>query len=116
MREMRKMTIILSIIIGMSMTWSSCGKIDVPEGTPECITKKIKKEKNNCLDKVYEYEYKGELVYLFVPANCPDALSNLYKGNCDFICSPSGGISGTGDGQCVDFSQNAKNEKLIWSK
>ena len=113
---MKKMTTILTIIIGLSLTWSSCEKNDVPKETPRCITKKIKKEKDKCLDKVYKYQYNGELVYLFVPANCPDAFFNLYNENCDFLCSPSGGISGTGDGKCFDFNQNAINEKLIWSK
>jgi hypothetical protein len=94
----------------------SCEKIDVPKGTPYCIKKKIRQENDQCLDKVYEYTYQGETVYLFVPKNCPDALYKLYNENCDLICSPSGGIFGMGDGKCPDFYQKATNEKLIYSK
>jgi hypothetical protein len=30
------------------------------------------------------------------------------------ICSPTGGITGKGDGKCEDFSTKAKHIKLIW--
>jgi len=115
---MKKMTPILTIIIGFSLTWSSCEKIDVPKGTPKCITRKIKKEKDNCLDKVYEYNYNGELVYLFTPPinTCFDAWFSLYNEDCKLICRPAGGMTGLGDGQCPNFYQDAINQKLIWTK
>ena len=94
----------------------SCEKIDVPKDTPSCIKKKIREEKDHCLDNVTEYEYNGNIVYLFGAANCPDALSNLYDKNCNLICSPFGGIGGFGDGKCPDFSQNGIKKRIIWSK
>lgn len=110
------MTTLTTVILGLTFLMGSCEKIDVPKGTPKCIKKKIKEENSKCLDKVYEYSYQGETVYLFVPANCPDALYTLYNKNCNLICSPSGGLSGNGDGKCPDFYQQATNKQLIYSK
>ena len=113
---MTHLTVLKTTLLGLSLLMGTCEKIDVPKGTPKCLKKKIRQENDKCLDKVFEYTYQGEVVYLFVPANCPDALYNLYNENCDLICSPSGGISGNGDGKCADFYQQATNEKLIYSK
>jgi uncharacterized protein DUF6970 len=110
-RNILIMKTIMTIFIGILFMLGSCSKTP---GT--CIYKEIEKEKNNCLDKVYEYEFNGETVYLFVPAGCPDAMYILYNENCDFVCSPSGGLSGNGDGRCLEFYNKAVNEKLIWSK
>lgn len=113
---MMKKILITILLLCLSLFIASCEKIDVPKGTPKCIKKKIKEENDKCLDKVYEYTYKGETVYLFVPANCPDYLYYLYNEKCELICSPAGGVSGNGDGKCTDFYQQASNMKLIYSK
>jgi hypothetical protein len=112
---MKKMTTLFIIIIALTLLMGSCKKYDVLKGTPSCIRKIIRKN-NKCLDKVYEYSFRGEAVYLFVPTNCPDALYNLYDKNCNLVCSPSGGISGNGDGKCSDFYQQSTNEKLVYLK
>jgi hypothetical protein len=106
---------LISMLIGFSLLTISCEKIDVPKGTPRCVKKKIRKENDKCLDKVFKYNYQGDDVYLFVPGNCPDALYELYDGNCNLICSPSGGISGEGDGECPGFFEEATGEVVIWS-
>jgi len=113
---MKKITTVTLILIVLSLAWTSCEKIDVPKGTPRCITKKIKKKKGYCLDKVYQYEFNGATVYLFFSSSCFDIKQDLYNEDCDLICSPSGGMNGLGDGQCVNFYQEAINKKLIWSK
>ncbi len=41
-------------------------------------------------------------------------LSTLYNENCNVICSPDGGLTGSGDGQCSDFFDTRTDEKLIW--
>lgn len=110
-------TIIKQILLILLMTGLlSCEKIEVPKDTPSCITKKIKEQKDDCLSKVIEYEYNGNIVYLFEPANCPEALFNLYDYDCNFVCSPSGGINGQGDGNCTDFYQTGIEKRIIWSK
>ena len=106
----------LGILIGIILIFSSCEKIDVPHGTPRCIIKKIRQEKDNILDKVYKYDYHGEIVYEFCPPlYTPDGTSYVYNANCDLICS-MGGYSGQGYGQCPDFGEQATNQELIWSQ
>lgn len=89
----------------------------MPRGIPECIQKKIISIAEhpvwNPPAKVYSYQYKGQTVYYF-PPRCCDIPSLLYDENCNFICSPDGGLSGGGDGQCSDFSSTRTGEKLIW--
>ncbi len=38
----------------------------------------------------------------------------LYGENCVLICSPSGGISGLGDGNCPTFYEDAEFVRNIW--
>nr|WP_262893218.1 hypothetical protein [Dyadobacter subterraneus] len=35
--------------------------------------------------------------------------------NYNLLCSPDGGITGGGDGKCLDFVKKASNQKLIWN-
>ena len=65
--------------------------------------------------QIDEYSYKGKRVYL-VTADCCDFYNVVYDENCGRICAPSGGIAGTGDGQCPDFSKEAKHVRLVWKK
>lgn len=65
--------------------------------------------------QIDEYSYKDKTVYL-VTADCCDFYNIVYDVNCEKICAPSGGIAGTGDGQCPDFSKEAKHIRLVWKK
>ena len=58
------MTFLSILLFGVFLSFLGCEKIDVPEGTPKCIKDKIKKEKDKCLDKVYEYDYTGKKVFI----------------------------------------------------
>jgi len=84
---------------------------------PGCIFAKIdvlrNQPKGNPAYSVYEYLYKGKKVYYF-PPQCCDQYSDLYDENCNLICHPDGGITGTGDGNCQDFLTTRTNEVLIW--
>ncbi|MFA4853642.1 MAG: hypothetical protein WC599_14090 [Bacteroidales bacterium] len=110
------------LIIGCLVLFSYCKKVEVPDDTPRCIKKEIRKimrEKKCDSDspaKVFQYEYKGESVFLFPGPYCiSDGCSILYDSKCNIICYPTGGISGKGcDTKCSDFLQVATNEKLIW--
>lgn len=113
---MKKVMILNFLAIFLSISISSCEKVDFPKDTPTCIKKEIRKQQDECLDRVVKYEYNGNTVYLFEPADCPDALFNLYDENCNHICSPAGGISGNGDGKCNDFYQAAIEKEVIWTK
>ena len=84
---------------------------------PSCIQKKIDSikavSKWNPPAEVNEYIYQGKHVYLF-SADCCDQYNELSDSNCNYICAPSGGITGSGDMKCPDFRSSAKFVKLIW--
>lgn len=110
-----KKTVIVFFIVGLI----GCEKLDVPKGTPRCIKKEIKKQKDNGLGFVYSYQYKGETVYLFgnisnaIIGDCNSIKRDLYTEDCDLICSPT--CTGSGDARCPDFWQEATGEKEIWA-
>ena len=116
MNRIIRMTIsVLGVIV--FMTFTSCEKINVPDGTPNCIKKKIRQIKSNGVanppSSVWKYNYHGETVY-YIPPRCCDIGSQLYDNNCNQICSPDGGNSGGGDGKCPDFFTDRTNGELIW--
>ena len=82
-----------------------------------CINNKIAKikaqKKWNPPAQVDEYLYQGKRVYLF-SSDCCDQYNYLYDENCKLICEPSGGITGQGDGNCANFSNEAQHIKLVW--
>lgn len=84
---------------------------------PSCIQKKIDQikagPKGSDASEINEYIYQGKHVYLFNSACC-DQYNPLLDGNCNYICAPSGGITGKGDMKCTDFSATAQFVKLVW--
>ena len=84
---------------------------------PSCIQQKIDQIKAvpkwNPPAEVNEYIYQGKHLYLF-SADCCDQFNQLYDSSCTYICAPSGGITGKGDGKCSDFSTAAQFVKLVW--
>jgi hypothetical protein len=40
--------------------------------------------------------------------------NSLYDQDGTFLCSPDGGITGSGDGKCPAFWKKAKRRVLIW--
>ena len=84
---------------------------------PSCIQKKIDQIKAvpkwNPPAEVNEYVYQGKHVYLF-SADCCDQYNELFDNNCNYICAPSGGITGTGDKKCPDFKSAAQFVRLVW--
>ena len=101
------------LVVFMS-TFLSCDK---EEGLPDCVQLEIQKIKSeqvrNPPSSVVRYTYHNQIVY-FIPAYCCDFPSVLLSSNCDRICSPDGGISGSGDDNCPDFFQKRTNEQIIW--
>ena len=86
-------------------------------GIPVCIQQRIdsikREPKWNPPAQVDEYSYDGKTVYLF-SSNCCDQYNIVVDSACRYICAPTGGFSGRGDGKCADFEKNAKHNKLIW--
>ena len=84
---------------------------------PSCIQQQIDSLKSRPLQnppaEVNEYEYNGKRVFLF-NSPCCDQFNKLYDESCKYICAPSGGFTGKGDGQCPDFDKTAKHIRLVW--
>ena len=114
---MKKTISILTICFFVVLTLTHCQKLDVPQDTPSCVKKEIRKIKSDGVRNppavVWQYEYNGSIVY-YIPSYCCDVPSLLFDSDCNQICSPDGGITGRGDGKCADFFAKRKNEKLIW--
>lgn len=62
---------------------------------------------------IWRYEYNNQMV-CFVPAHSCDIPGSVYDANGNIICAPDGGITGEGDGRCIDFFSQRTNEQLIW--
>ncbi len=62
---------------------------------------------------IARYDFRGQHVY-YVPQHCCDFPSVLYDSQGTIICSPDGGISGSGDGRCPDFFAERQNERVLW--
>ena len=84
---------------------------------PPCIVDKIEavqqQPKYNPQATVYRYLYAGTYVYLF-SSNCCDQYNYVYDRDCNIVCAPSGGITGKGDGRCLNFKEVATDETLVW--
>ena len=84
---------------------------------PVCIQAKIDSIKKlprfNPPAEVTEYLYNEKRVFIFT-SDCCDFFNAVYGENCEYVCAPSGGITGQGDFKCKDFTKNAKLVKLVW--
>jgi len=87
------------------------------ETLPLCIQQKIeairKEPRWNPPAEIHEYRYAGKTVYLF-SSPCCDQYNTAFDADCNYICAPSGGITGKGDRKCEDFSTNAQFVRLVW--
>lgn len=94
-----------------------CGKKNENSDVPACVQAKISEIKAqpkwNPPSEVAEYLYNGKRVFLFT-SDCCDQYIQLYDENCNYICAPSGGITGHGDGKCADFYTTATFVRLVW--
>ena len=107
------------IFLLTSVLITYCNLVACREGpTPAFVEDLIASHGTNAIDapqEIWRYRLKGELVY-YVPPQCCDIPSALYNQNGEVICSPDGGLTGSGDGLCPNFFKDRKNGKLIWEK
>ena len=108
-------SILLVLFSSSVLIFNRCNK--ETNEIPSCISQKIEaikaQPKWNPPAEVNEYLYNGKKVFLF-SSNCCDQYNELFDENCNYICAPSGGFTGAGDGKCKDFNTVAKQVKLIW--
>ncbi|MCC7302745.1 MAG: hypothetical protein IT233_08885 [Bacteroidia bacterium] len=62
---------------------------------------------------VTSYTYKGKRVFYF-PDRCCDQQAEVWDEQCNLVCSPKGGFTGTGDGKCNDFFSEARDSAAVW--
>jgi hypothetical protein len=110
------MRFIIVLLIPLVLSGSRCTKNRI-EGIPTCVQKKINEIKAqpkwNPPATVTEYLYNGKKVYLFT-SDCCDQYITLYDSDCTYLCAPSGGFTGQGDGKCKDFYTTATLLREVW--
>jgi len=88
-------------------TLSACKKVDVPDGTPSCIKQMIRKMEREGSHKkgtVEKLMVNGVVYYVFpAPSQSRDAFDEMYNEYCEYVCAPSGGITGKGSSDCPDL-------------
>lgn len=88
----------------------SCKSVESPKpGLPDCVLSKIEEIKKEPVRNppAEVWQWNTDLgVFYFFNAPCCDFFSELYNSHCEFVCAPGGGIKGTGDGKCPQFSEN----------
>lgn len=108
---------LLIVLAAVVLIGTSCSR-KIYGDAPSCLIKKLEEIRSNPIAgnppaKLSEYEYNGTKVYLLTKPCC-DQYNELYDVNCNYLCAPSGGYTGKGDGKCPDFDTNAKFVKVIW--
>lgn len=111
-------SILIISLIGISLTMTSCEKMELPVEVPTCVEKQIKqieKEKESSAPRqVWKWEVDGD-TYFYITSNCCDQFNFLYDENCEVVCAPDGGFTGAGDGKCPEFSEEIV-KTLVWEK
>lgn len=98
-----KKSFILFFLLGV---FSFPLRIAYANGLPACVQKQVdvykqkSKSKNDVLAS--SDRYNGKTVYVIQPGCC-DQYTVMMDENCSYICAPSGGMTGRGDGKCIDF-------------
>jgi predicted transcriptional regulator len=113
------MVVMKALILGvtiLSLSAQTCSKKN-DTGIPSCVQQKIDEIKAqpkwNPPAQVEEYIYKGKRVFAF-SSNCCDQYNPVYDEACNYICAPSGGMTGKGDRKCEDFATDAKFVRVVW--
>jgi hypothetical protein len=111
----KEVAIPTSISLGHSYSDTSAERI---EGVPAFVKEKIAFMKqyrsSNVPVDVWQCSLNGKTVYQFSGIHVDDFYS-LYDSEGVFICYPSGGFTGKGDGKFPDFYKQATDWKLLWS-
>jgi hypothetical protein len=108
--------IIFGYFILISVAQKQCSKAANSQ-IPACIQSRIEAIKQqprwNPPADVTEYRYGGKRVFLF-SSNCCDQYNEVLDEKCNYVCAPSGGMTGEGDRKCTGFSENAQLIKVVW--
>ncbi|WP_111709674.1 DUF6970 domain-containing protein [Lutibacter citreus] len=113
---MKRIIKYLFLIIVISFISKSCDKTVSEEEIPACIENKIETIMNNNVTnpptEVWKWVDNGA-TYFHITSDCCDQYNYLYNKNCKVLCSPDGGFTGKGDGNCPVFTSNIV-KTLVW--
>ena len=96
------------------------GCTNIEDDIPECVQNRIQTiKKDNCIDKMSEYEFNGRLVYVYGYSydlcDGADFGSNVIDEKCNDICF-LGGIAGNTTCEEVEFHENATFIRDVWRR
>ncbi|MFH1527690.1 MAG: hypothetical protein ABIG69_13730 [Bacteroidota bacterium] len=110
---MKSIIFVLSCFCLLTTGCSQTTETDNPDWVESLIMEFKSQPVGNPPQSIWQYKYKGQIVY-YVPPQCCDQPSTLYDKKGNVLGAPDGGFSGRGDGRFTDFFTERKNEKLIW--
>lgn len=102
----------LIMSIALLLGTSGCSQTDFPDGLPACIRRYVEKEGSV---SVWRGTFQGETYYLVIP-DCCDQFIELFDDRCEYICAPSGGFTGRGDGTCPAWVEGWEANEEVWRR
>jgi len=113
----RSISIAIALFI---LTCTSCTKTEAPNECPqslsECALDLIAMAEDPASQSAPQAIWKQETettTYYYVAMGCCDMFNPLYDIECEYVCAPDGGFTGTGDGTCPDLDEVIEST-LIW--
>jgi hypothetical protein len=64
--------------------------------------------------EIWQIQVNGHAAYYFV-SSCCDQYNPIYAGDGRYLCSPSGGMTGRGDGLCPRPAEPGSPVYFVWS-
>lgn len=96
------------------LVFFACEKDECAPQLPSCVIDRLLDDNQLPVIRVERWDIDGRALYYFV-ADCCDIPNMLYDDNCEVVCSPDGGFTGQGDGNCPDFPDDFERT-VIWSQ
>jgi hypothetical protein len=97
----------------LSISQSLNETLNNPNWVDEMIATKMNQSVTNPPSSIIKYNYNGQIVY-YVSSDCCDQYNKVFDLQGQYLCAPSGGITGNGDGKCNDFNENAIKVEVVW--
>jgi hypothetical protein len=109
-------TLFLALLLAGVVSFTGCRKADLELGYPNCVEKMIEdiedRNDNPPQARISRWEVDG-LTYYALDPGCCDQFIELYDEDCNYVCAPSGGIGGQGDGLCPSWTEQP-TITLVW--
>lgn len=113
-----------ALLAGSAWLLASCahpngdGFADLPSWLQAHVAQVNAQERYPSVIAVWEWPYQGRTVYEVQPGCC-DRFNELYDAKGTYLCAPSGGFTGRGDGKCPDAvaAREAAGERVrkVWA-